>query len=179
MAAMPTSRLLLAPGASGTVARLAPLFRGLAARGVDAAGVSLPRSTAERALPAWRAAVADADPAHLAIGGQSFGGRVASLLAADEPALAGLVLLCFPLHPPGRPERAVERSAHLERIRCPVIFLSGESDPFASLPLLRKAVARVPRAELVTYPRIGHSLNRVLDDALDRIAAFMHREVDT
>ena len=37
----------------------------------------------------------------------------------------------------------------------------------------------MPHAELVTYPGIGHSLNRVLDDALDRIAAFMHREVDT
>lgn len=155
------------------------MIRGLAARGVDAAGVSLPRGTAERALPAWRAAVAGTDLAQLAIGGQSFGGRVASLLAADEPALAGLVLLCFPLHPPGRPERAAERAAHLERIRCPVLFLSGEADPFARLPLLREAVSRVPRAELATYPGIGHSLNRVLDDALDRIAAFMRREIDT
>ena len=179
MVAMPISRLLLAPGASGTVARLAPVIRGLAQRGVASAGVALPRGTAERALPAWRKAVAGADLADLAIGGQSFGGRVASLLAADVPTLGALVLLCFPLHPPGRPERAAERAAHLARIRCPVLFLSGEADPFAQLPLLRAAVAAMPRAELVTYPGIGHSLNRVLDDALGRIAAFLRADGDT
>ncbi len=172
-------RLLLAPGASGTVESLGPMLRGLAARGVDASGVTLPRGSAERALPAWRAAIAGADVAAIAIGGQSFGGRVASLLAAEEPRIRALVLLCFPLHPPGRPERAEERAAHLERIRCPVLFLSGEADPFARLPLLRTAAARVPNAELVTYPRVGHSLTRVLDDALDRIAAFVRRGTDT
>jgi predicted alpha/beta-hydrolase family hydrolase len=99
---------------------------------------------------------------------------VASLLAASgEIEPRGLVLLCFPLHPPGRPERAAERSAHFAAIRCPVLLLSGESDPFAQLPLLRDAVAHLPNAELVTYPRIGHSLAPVLDDALDRIAAFV------
>jgi predicted alpha/beta-hydrolase family hydrolase len=173
---MKAPRVLLAPGASGTVAGLRPIIRGLAARGVTAAGVTLPRGTAERALPAWRTATAGADRAHLAIGGQSFGGRVASLLAAAEPGFAALVLICFPLHPPGRPERADERAAHLAGIACPVLFLSGESDPFAQLPLLRTAVARVPNAELVTYPGVGHSLTRVLDDALDRIAEFLQRE---
>jgi predicted alpha/beta-hydrolase family hydrolase len=151
------------------------MLDGLAARGVTADGVALPRGSAERALPAWRAALADLDPARTVIGGQSFGGRVASLLAADEPRLRGLVLLCFPLHPPGRPERAAERAAHLERIACPVLLLSGESDPFARLALLRAAAARVPQAEFVTYPGIGHGLGRVLDDALDRVAAFVGR----
>src|SRR5690348_7740493 len=101
--------LLLAPGASGTVAGLRPVFDGLAARGVAAAGVSLPRGSAERALPAWRTALHGIDRRGTAIGGQSFGGRVASLLAADEPELRALVLLCFPLHPPGRPEQAPGR----------------------------------------------------------------------
>lgn len=165
--------LLLAPGASGTVAGLRPMLAGLGARGVSAAGVALPRGSAERALPAWRAALDGVDPRHTAVGGQSFGGRVASLLAADEPGLRALVLLCFPLHPPGHPEKAAERTEHLERIACPVLFLSGESDPFARLSLLRDAVARMPTAELVTYPGIGHGLGRVLDDALDHVARFL------
>jgi predicted alpha/beta-hydrolase family hydrolase len=172
MAAAPP-HLLLAPGASGTVAGLRPTFAGLAARGIVAAGVTLPRGSAERAFPAWRSAIDGVDLRTTAIGGQSFGGRVASLLAADEPALRALVLLCFPLHPPGRPEKAAERAAHLERIGCPVLFVSGESDPFARLPLLRETVTRVPNAELITYPGIGHGLRRVLDDALDHVARFL------
>jgi predicted alpha/beta-hydrolase family hydrolase len=165
--------LLLAPGASGTVAGLRPMLTGLASRGVNAAGVTLPRGSAERALPVWRTALEGVDVRATAIGGQSFGGRVASLLAADEPDLRALVLICFPLHPPGRPEKAAERTQHLERITCPVLFLSGESDPFARLPLLRDAVARVPAAELVTYPGVGHGLRRVLDDALDHVERFL------
>jgi predicted alpha/beta-hydrolase family hydrolase len=175
---MDEPRLLLAPGASANTGHLRPMLDGLAARGVAAAAVSLPRGPAERALPAWRAAVAAQRLAadHLVIGGQSFGGRVASLLAASgEVQPRALVLLCFPLHAPGRPERAAERTAHFATIRCPVLLLSGESDPFARLPLLRDAVAHLPHAELVTYPRIGHSLAPVLDDALDRIAAFALR----
>ena len=54
-----------------------------------------------------------------------------------------------------------------------MLFLSGESDPFARLPLLREAVARMPNAELITYPGIGHGLRRVLDDALDHVARFL------
>jgi predicted alpha/beta-hydrolase family hydrolase len=150
------------------------MIRALGLRGVTASSVSLPRGAAERALPAWRAAVAAAGSPDLFIGGQSFGGRVASLLAAEQPSVArGLVLMCFPLHPPGRPEREAERTAHFESIACPVLLLSGESDPFAQLPLLRRAVRRLPHAELVTYPGVGHSLLAVIDDAAERIAAFV------
>jgi pimeloyl-ACP methyl ester carboxylesterase len=53
-----------------------------------------------------------------------------------------------------------------------VLFLSGEADPFARIDLLRAAAKKLPDARLVTYPRLGHSLSRVLDDALDRIAEF-------
>jgi predicted alpha/beta-hydrolase family hydrolase len=165
-------RLLLAPGASGNVDRLTPILRALASRGIAASTVALPRGAAERALPAWHAAVAAAGADDVFMGGQSFGGRVASLLAAEAPP-RGLVLMCFPLHPPGRPKRAGERSAHFESIECPVLLLSGESDPFAQLPLLRRAVRQLPNAELVTYPRVGHSLLPVVDDAADRIAAFL------
>jgi pimeloyl-ACP methyl ester carboxylesterase len=63
--------------------------------------------------------------------------------------------------------------AHWASIDCPVLLLSGEADPFARIELLRIAVQALPNAELVTYPRLGHTLRPVLDDALDRVAAFV------
>ena len=111
-----------------------------------------------------------------AVGGQSYGGRVASLAAAEPDApYAALLLFSYPLHPPGKPERTDARISHWPNIRCPVLLLSGEADPFAQIGLLRTAVTRLPHAELVTYPRLGHGLKPVLDDALDRVAAFLDR----
>ena len=84
----------------------------------------------------------------------------------------------YPLHRPGA---AGPRGAHgpLAGIRCPVLFLSGESDPFARIDLLRGAVADLlPSAQLVTWPRLGHSLAPVLDEALDRVAAFVRAGFD-
>jgi predicted alpha/beta-hydrolase family hydrolase len=147
-----------------------PYLRGLRGQGLEAATVTLPRGTAERALPAYRAAIDDS-PA-IVIGGQSFGGRVASLIAAEQQ-VAGLVLLCYPLHPPGRTERWQERSEHWERIGCPVVLLSGDRDPFARIELLREAVGQLASADLHVYPGIGHGLRPVLDDAVERIASFV------
>jgi predicted alpha/beta-hydrolase family hydrolase len=151
---------------------MAPFIGGLRVRGFNATAIDLPRRKAEEALPAFHAAVPD--EADVVVGGQSFGGRVASLAAAEPDArYAGLVLFCFPLHPPGSPERAAARIEHWPRIRCPVLLLSGESDPFARIGLLRDAVRQLPDAELVTYPKLGHTLTPVLDDALDRVAALL------
>jgi predicted alpha/beta-hydrolase family hydrolase len=147
-----------------------PWIAGLAERGFEARYVPLPKGKAERALPVYRDAV-PADP-DTVIGGQSFGGRVASLLAAEAPP-AGLVLLCYPLHRPGHPETARERTEHWPRITCPVLLLSGKADPFARIGLLREAVERLPSATLVTYPGIGHGLDRVRGDALGRIAGWL------
>ena len=154
--------------------------RGLQARGVEAVAIDLPLKKAEDAVPAFRAIVPDGPSARgargrqIAVGGQSYGGRVATLAAArPETDYRGIVLFSFPLHPPGAPDRAEERSAHFPSIRCPVLFLSGEADPFARLELLRARVKAIRDVELVTYPRLGHSLNRVLDDALDRAARFL------
>lgn len=165
-------RCFLGHGASGTAASMAPFVAGLRARGIDAVAIDLPRRKAEDALPAFNQVVPSA--ADVAIGGHSYGGRVASLAAAEPDApYAGLVLFSYPLHPPGSPERTDARIAHWPAIRCPVLLLSGESDPFARIDLLRTAVARLASAELVTYPRLGHTLKPVLDDALDRAAAFL------
>ena len=169
---MSVTRILLAPGASGGLERLTPHRTGLASRGIEMTPVALPRTAAERAVSAYRAAVGD-DLASLAIGGHSFGGRVASLLAAETPP-AALVLLSYPLHAPGRQDAWDARTAHWPRIRCPVLLLSGDADPFARADLLHEAVLRLPDARLRTWPRLGHGLGRVMDEALDEVAAFLH-----
>jgi predicted alpha/beta-hydrolase family hydrolase len=151
---------------------MAPFVAGLRKRGVEAVAIDLPRRKAEDAVPAFHLVVPSA--LDVAVGGQSFGGRVASLAAAEPDApYRALVLFSYPLHPPGAPERTAPRIAHWTAIRCPVLLLSGESDPFARIDLLRSSVANLARAELVTYPRLGHTLAPVLDDVLDRTAAFL------
>jgi predicted alpha/beta-hydrolase family hydrolase len=168
---MTATRILLAPGASGDPKQLAPHAAGLRKRGYDVEIVSLPKGTAERAMPVYRDAIGE-DASDLVTGGQSFGGRVASLLAAESPP-AALVLFAYPLHAPGRHEAWDERTAHWPRIASPVLLLSGESDPFARIDLLREAAGRLPNATLVTYPGVGHGVGPVLDEALDIAETFL------
>lgn len=151
---------------------MAPFVDGLRARGVAATAIDLPRRKAEEALPAFHLVVPSTPD--VAVGGHSYGGRVASLAAAEPGApYAALVLFSYPLHPPGLPERTEARIAHWPAIHCPVLLLSGASDPFARIELLQTSVALLERAELVTYPRLGHTLKPVLEDALDRAATFL------
>jgi predicted alpha/beta-hydrolase family hydrolase len=161
--------VILGHGASGTAASMRPHVEGLRARGVEAEAIDLPKSRAERAVETFGAAAAPLGGAAV-VGGHSYGGRVASLLAARDQ-VAGLVLLSYPLHRPGHPDEL--RTEHWPRIPCPVLLLSGESDPFARIDLLRAAVPLLARGRLITFPRLGHGLGPVLDDALDHIADFV------
>jgi len=170
---MAATRIILAPGASGSIDGLRRHETGLEQRGFDVTLLELPKGTAERAMPVYRAAIDTS--AGTAIGGQSFGGRVATLIAPDiKPA--AVVCFSYPLHAPGRHDAWDARTAHWPEIECPVLLLSGESDPFARLDLLRGAVERLRRARLVTYRGLGHSLGQVLDQALDEVAAFLAAE---
>jgi hypothetical protein len=174
-------RLVLAHGASGSAASMRAHVSGLAALGVEATAIDLPVRRAEDAVDAYQQAlrtVAGDDRAP-AIGGHSYGGRVASLVAArgDAPC-AALVLFSYPLHRPGHPEWEA-RTLHWPAIGVPVLLLSGEADPFARVDLLRIAVAsRLASAELVTFPRLGHTLTPVLGTALERVADFLGRVRD-
>src|SRR5215213_2859687 len=162
----------LGHGASGNAASMAPWVEALRAHGITANAIDLPRRRAEDALPAFHSTVPNT--ADVVVGGHSFGGRVASLAAAEpDVAYAALVLLSYPLHRPGAPETWEGRVAHWPAIRAPVLLLSGESDPFARIELLRVAVGLLPQAELVTFPRLGHTLKPVLQEVLDRVAAFV------
>ena len=106
---------------------------------------------------AFEAAVARRKKEPVWAGGKSLGGRIASMCAADEEITpAGLIFLGYPLHPPGKPERI--RDEHLSRIRVPMLFLQGTSDPFASPDLLRGVVKKLgARATLVPFEGGGHS----------------------
>ena len=80
-------------------------------------------------------------PKTLIIGGRSMGGRAASMLAAEGFACDGLLLLAYPLHPPGKPEQL--RDAHLPAIKVPVICFNGTRDPFCTPRLMEEVLGRV------------------------------------
>jgi predicted alpha/beta-hydrolase family hydrolase len=163
-------RVFLGHGASGTAASMAPFVEGLHARGIDATAIDLPKRKAEEAV---NVLLRLAPPApDVVVGGHSYGGRVASLAAAEH-RYGGLVCFSYPLHRPGHPDGTDERISHWPRITCPVLLLSGEADPFARLELLRANVSRLAHGELVTYPGLGHTLKPVLEDVLDRTAEFI------
>jgi len=166
-----TLSLVLGHGASGSAASMQPYVSALHGYGISATAIDLRKGNAERAKPRFVECLQQ-QPQPPAIGGHSYGGRVASLVAAERDVPA-LVLLSYPLHRPGHPEEL--RTEHWGGVDCPVLLLSGESDPFARLDLLRREVRRFPDATLHTWPRLGHGLGAVLDDAAQRIAAFLRR----
>jgi predicted alpha/beta-hydrolase family hydrolase len=84
---------------------------------------------------------AELAPKMLIIGGRSMGGRAASMLAADGFSADGLLLLAYPLHPAGQPEKL--RDAHLSRISMPVAAFSGTRDALCTRELMERALATV------------------------------------
>lgn len=124
-----------------------------------------PRGTAAEDREGLRNAVAaltriapNAPPGGVFLGGHSYGGRQASMLAASEPGLAGgLLLLSYPLHPPNRPSEL--RTAHFPRLRVPALFVSGSGDPFGSLEEIEEArkLIRAPTS-LLAVEGAGHDL---------------------
>lgn len=107
------------------------------------------------------------------LGGHSYGGRQASMLLAESPGLAhALLLLSYPLHPPGRPERA--RTTHLPALRTPTLFVHGARDAFATVDEIERARALVPApTALVRLPRAGHALPADASTAGTIVAAFL------
>lgn len=94
------------------------------------------------------------------LAGQSYGGRQASMLAADEPELVdALMLLSYPLHPPGKP--AEMRTAHFPQLRTRTLFVQGSHDPFGSIDEIEAAVKIIPAPhKLIVVEGAGHDLRR-------------------
>jgi predicted alpha/beta-hydrolase family hydrolase len=95
------------------------------------------------------------------LSGHSYGGRQASMLAAEDPTVADVLLLfSYPLHPPGKPETL--RTAHFLTLRTPAVFVHGSRDPFGTLEEMRTALATVPGSTvLVESAGSGHELRKV------------------
>ncbi len=110
----------------------------------------------------------------ITLGGQSYGGRQATMLAADAPDLVtSLLLLSYPLHPPGKPDRL--RTEHFPRLRVPCVFVQGAADPFGTPTELSRALALIPSATaLIPIDGAGHDLKRGRFD-LDPIVATVLR----
>lgn len=90
-------------------------------------------------------------------GGHSYGGRMTSVAVADGLAVDVLALTSYPLHPPGKPERA--RTEHLPAIAVPTVFTHGTADPFGSPEEMRAALALVGAAtEFVEITGARHDL---------------------
>jgi len=93
----------------------------------------------------------------LLAGGRSFGGRMTSMAAAEEPisGLTGIVFYAFPLHPAKKP--ATDRGDHLTGVGVPMLFLSGTRDALAELELLEPTVDKLPRGTLHIIDTADHS----------------------
>lgn len=92
------------------------------------------------------------------VGGHSYGGRMCSMLLAEQPALAdGLITLAYPLHPPGKPEQ--RRDAHFPALRVPWLAVMGDRDEFATVEEMTAALALVASpSQLCVLAGQGHSL---------------------
>lgn len=106
------------------------------------------------------AALRDKARGRLFLGGHSYGGRQATMLAAEEPALASaLLLLSYPLHPPKKPDQL--RTQHFPRLRTPAVFVHGSTDGFGALAELEAALALIPApTTLIPVAGAGHDLKR-------------------
>lgn len=93
------------------------------------------------------------------LGGHSYGGRQATMLAAEEPGVAdGLLLLSYPLHPPRKPQDL--RTGHFGSIQIPALFVHGTRDTFGTVEEMRAALVLIPaRADLAIVEGAGHSLH--------------------
>lgn len=114
------------------------------------------------------------------MGGRSMGGRMTTMVAADVDGegpvarLAGLVLICYPLHPPGKPDAL--RVEHLPAIAVPSLFVSGTRDPFGSPDELMAWSATIDApVEHVWVEGAGHDLRRAEDTIAAAVADFVGR----
>lgn len=188
-AATPTGVVMLTHGAGGS--REAPLLQRLcdewARQGWLAVRYNLPyRRRRPKGPPSGsgatdRAGIAEAvtlarqlTDGPVIAGGHSYGGRQTSMAVADDGVGVNvLTLFSYPVHPPGKPERA--RTEHLPRIAAPTVFTHGTSDPFGTVDEVAAAAALIPApTELVEVTGARHDLNsKIMDVPALAVAAAL------
>jgi predicted alpha/beta-hydrolase family hydrolase len=177
--------LLLAPGAGAdrthhTLVAVAEAVAPLPARTFDfpyrKAGRRAP-DKAPVAVAAVReeatALVAEAHiaPRRLVLGGRSFGGRMCSMAVAEGLPAAGLVLLSYPLHPPGKPDRL--RTEHFSALDVPCLFVSGRKDPFGSPAEFEASVGAIPGPVTMVWLDGGHDPRNADGPVADAVVAWL------
>jgi predicted alpha/beta-hydrolase family hydrolase len=189
--------LVLAHGAGAprTHPWMVKMAKAVASRGIDVVTFNFLYTEAGRRTPdkndvleaTWLGAIAavrarkDLPTERLFIGGKSMGGRIATQVAAKhDEGIAGLVLLGYPLHPPGQPQKL--RAEHLPRVNVPMLFVQGQRDTFGAPDELGPIVKRLSSGTRLFVIEGGdHSLSRpkssgeTLDQTLDRVAAEVAR----
>jgi len=127
---------------------------------------------------------AELRPKRIVIGGRSMGGRAASMLAAEGYSADGLLLLAYPLHPPGKPNQL--RDAHLPKITMPVCCFCGTRDPFVTRDLMERVLETVPAPwEMHWVDGADHSFHvlkssgRTDAAVMDDIADMSRRWIDS
>ncbi len=173
-------------GAPQTHPWMVAMAEAIAVRGIRVVTFNFLYAEGKRRVPdrplvlesTWRAAI-DAVRARFGasrpfIGGKSMGGRIATLVAAgDDVDVAGIVLLGYPLHPPAKPTQL--RTAHLPRVRVPMLFVQGSRDPFGGPDELAPFLEGLPAGTRL-FPLDGgdHSLTRPKSSG-ETLAATMAR----
>ncbi len=119
-----------------------------AAQARDRAGIVTAASELRALFPKTR----------MVLAGHSYGGRQASMLAAEDPSQAdALLLLSYPLHPPRQPEKA--RTEHFPKLRKPALFVHGSRDPFGTIEELEEALKLISsKVMLKPVPKGPHNL---------------------
>jgi predicted alpha/beta-hydrolase family hydrolase len=107
----------------------------------------------------------------VAIGGRSMGGRMCSMAAAESLEVAALVLISYPLHPPGRPDRL--RTTHFPALRLPCLFVSGRRDAFGAPTELERETAAIPGPITLVLVDGDHSLRKRESDVADIVAPWL------
>ena len=170
--------LLLAPGAGGSgdqrilvrlernlapfpVVRIEFPYRLAGRRAPDRPEVAIELLRAETARVAADLGI---EQRELVLGGRSYGGRMCSMAIAQGLPAAGLVLLSYPLHPPGRPEQL--RVEHFPRIEAPVLFIGGSADPFGSSEEFERWTPTIPGPVTCEWLPGGHDPGAAVDQRI-------------
>lgn len=177
-----TTGLLLTPGASATREQpaLVALDEAVSALGVTVERMDFPYTQAGRRAPdrppvlldAVRAGAARLAVDDLFLGGRSMGGRICSMAVADGLGARGLVLISYPLHPPGRPDKL--RTEHFPRLAVPCLFVSGTKDTFGRPDELEAATAAIPGEVTHVWIEGGdHGLRRKDAAVVEAVTAWL------
>lgn len=183
----PVVGLVLAPGAgagrdqSGLVA----VDRAVAEAGITVERIEFPGRTAGKRRPdppqvciqTIRAATEELAERlgvatdRVAIGGRSMGGRMCSMAVAEGLEVAGLILISYPLHPPGRPDKL--RTAHFPDLAGPCLFVSGRKDPFGTPGEIEREAAVIPGPVTLSFVDGDHSLRRGDSEVASLVSSWL------